>query len=86
MSLIDGERDGLPRCCANVSALRDCLISVARDGGRVNPFSIGRLEMTLGWVLDGHEIDGLTALDKVRQQLDLTAHQNHRPDTVPEDL
>jgi hypothetical protein len=87
MSLIDGEReDGLQRCCANISALRDCLIGLARDGGRVNPFTIGRLQMTLGWVIDGHEIDNIPALVKVRDQLDLAGHQVHRPDTIPEDL
>lgn len=78
MSLIDGEREGgLQRCCANISELRDCLIGAARAGGDVNMFSVNRLQQTLGWVLDGHDIDGIPALVKVREQLDLQGKPPH---------
>jgi len=86
MSVIDANRDGLPRCCANISALRDCLISAAREGGEIHLFAIDRLRMTLGWVLKDHEIDQLPVLGKIRTQLDLTGDQEHVPDTAPEDL
>lgn len=80
MSLIDGEReDGLQRCCANISDLRDCLIGVARAGGEVHTFEVERLRMTLGWVLDGHDIGGIPALVKVRNQLDLEEKPPHVP-------
>jgi hypothetical protein len=80
MSLIDGERDdGLQRCCANISALRDCLIGAARSGGEVHTFEVDQLRMTLGWVLDGHDIDGIPALVKVRRQLELQGKPPHLP-------
>jgi len=85
MSLIDGTRD-LQRCCANISELRDCIISVVREGCVINTFAIERFKMTLGWVLDGHEIDSIPALVKIREQLGLAGHQVHRPDTLPEDF
>jgi hypothetical protein len=32
ISILDPDADGLPRCCGNVSALRDCYYSMMRDG------------------------------------------------------
>lgn len=87
MSLIDGEREGgLMRCCANISALRDVLIGAARDGGEVHLFAVESLRHTLGWVLDGHDIDGIPALVKVREQLDLADRPPHVPSKHPESL
>jgi hypothetical protein len=72
MSLIDGSehRTGnLGKCCANVSALRDTLISLAREGGETNVFTGPNLRRHLGWVLAGHEVAEIPALVKVAQQL-----------------
>jgi hypothetical protein len=83
MSLIDGDRPGgLERCCANISELRDVLISTAREGGRVHMFQVERLRMTLGWVIDGHDIDSTAALVKVRAQLDLQGKPPHVAQTT----
>lgn len=90
MSLIDGsdEREGnLSRCCANVSTLRDSLISVARNGGTVHAFTIERLKKYLGWVIDAHDIADVPALMKVCEQLGIEPlEQTHEPDSLPEDL
>lgn len=75
MSLIDGSeaRTGnLFRCCANVSALRDAIISVARNGGEVGPFAETQLRKTLGWVQGGHDIGAVPALRKLCFQLGIT--------------
>lgn len=83
MSLIDGEReDGLQRCCANISELRDVLIGAARNGGVVHFFLVEHLQMTLGWVLDDHQIDDIPALVKIREQLDLAGKLPHKPQST----
>lgn len=68
MELLDGERDGLARCCANLSALRDVLMQIVRDGCEVNAFTRVQLERTFGWYLEGHDLppDGPLA-DLARQ-------------------
>ena len=56
MSVISSERDGLPRCCGNISELRDVLISIAREDGRINFFTLPRLRRVLGWCFPDHDI------------------------------
>ncbi len=56
MDLIDPERPGLPRCCANISALRDVIINIARESGRVGVFGRGDLGQKAVWVMEGHEL------------------------------
>lgn len=90
MSLIDGsdERAGnLAKCCANISHLRDCLISIARDGGEVESWNESGLREALGWVKDSHELHGIPALIKVCAQLDMPLRDlEHAPSTTPEGL
>ncbi len=74
MDLIDGSdnRDGnLGSCCANISALRDEIIELARNGGECYDFQLSGLKQKLGWVLDGHEIDKIPALVKLCDQLEI---------------
>ena len=66
MSIIDGERDGLPMCCANISELRDSLISAARSGGETGFFT--RLPMYLDWCFPEHDITPV--MQKVIDQMD----------------
>jgi hypothetical protein len=66
MSIINMERDGLPVCCANISDLRDRLITVARDDGEV--FFPEKLKESIKFVLDGH--DNLPLIEKIRDTLD----------------
>lgn len=72
MSLLDGERDGLPRCCANVSALRDALMSVVRGGCEVGPFDRLQVQRTLWWVVEGHDLDPDGPLVKLAGQVGLS--------------
>ena len=70
MDLIDGDRDGLPRCCANVSALRDDIIRLARDGGIVNSLYVSMLRTHATWVFPAHGNPSPT-LQKLFAQLDI---------------
>lgn len=85
MDLIDGERpDGLQRCCANISALRDWIISLARAGGQTNFITLKELRRTLGWVCADHEIDGIPALVKLRTQVGMEEPIEHEAMKHPE--
>jgi len=55
MSIINRERDGLPPCCANVSALRDEIISLAREDGYSFYTAHDHLRIKLGWVFPEHD-------------------------------
>lgn len=80
MSLIDGDRPGgLTACCANISALRDVIISAARTGGEVHAFEVANFRRTLGWVLDGHEVDEIPALVRLREQVGAEDPPPHEP-------
>lgn len=69
MDIIDKNRDGLPVCCANVSALRDVITDIAREGGEVSFFNRAELEKTIHWVKEGHELPPL--IEKICHQLGL---------------
>ena len=92
MSLIDGTRDGgLTKCCANVSALRDCIIGIARDGGEINPFTREELRLRWGWVdgdfADGHDTRDIPALTKLLTQVGIDPDQaRHEPAKHPDSL
>ena len=71
--LIDGECDDseLSKCCANISELRDTLVSIVRDG-RNNPiynWKLKELMKHLKWVHDGHEFTNMPVLRKICQQI-----------------
>lgn len=87
MSLIDGTRpDGLQSCCANISALRDEIISLARMGG-TSPLgiTIERLAMVWGAAIDGHDgLDQIPALVKLRDQLGIADKIAHVRDELVE--
>jgi hypothetical protein len=53
ISLMDGPEDypGLPRCCANVSALREAIEGVRANYGYVWPASERELIQSYGWVM-----------------------------------
>lgn len=55
MSLINKERDGLPRCCANISDLRDQLIQIARDGAMLAPWNGMEFLRAYRVARDGHD-------------------------------
>lgn len=66
MSIINKERNGLPCCCANISALRDMLITIARNDGDV--WFLEKLKENIKFVFDGH--DNLPLIEKIRDMLD----------------
>ena len=85
MDLIDGERpDGLQKCCANISVLRDWIISLARDGGQTNFITLQELRRTLGWVCSDHAVDGIPALVKLRAQVGMEEPIEHEAMGRPE--
>lgn len=81
MQLIDAEREdsALPRCCANISALRDVVIYVARNGGVCDAFTKPELERLYGWCFPAHDVPADGALAKFAAQLELTAEVAHSP-------
>ncbi len=70
MSIISQARDGLPVCCANISELRDELISAARMNGEVVFYKSGRLISVMGWCFPDHDIPPTIA--KVAEQIGWT--------------
>lgn len=68
MRLIDGERDdsALPKCCANISALRDDLIGAARNGGRVD--FVSSVTRTFEWCFPDHDVPD-PLIEKIADQL-----------------
>jgi len=67
MSLIDGTRDdaSLQKCCANISELRDQIITIARDGGCYHTWSTSFLRAYRA-AADGHDLSGIPALMTLR--------------------
>lgn len=65
MSILNAEREGLPRCCGNVSALRDAIITFVR-AGEINTLESRWFLQHYRNFLDGHDDDELPALRKVR--------------------
>ena len=68
MSIINRERDGLPPCCANVSALRDEIISIARDDGYSFYTAHDSLRQRLGWVFPEHDVPS-PAIQRIIDQI-----------------
>jgi hypothetical protein len=79
MSIINKEREGLPPCCANVSALRDELISIAREDGRSFYTAHDHLRFKLGWVFPEHG-EPSPAVQRVIDQLGWKPHEDGEHD------
>ena len=73
MDLIDQYRFSLPSCCANISALRDCIITAARNGGVMTSWHHKQLIEKLDWYTEGHEFTPL--LEKICIQIGWEATQ-----------
>ena len=73
MSIIDKYRDGIPICCANISALRDTLTDIAREGGEIGLFVDVELKERIEWVKNGHDLTPIIL--KICKQLGLKAGQ-----------
>jgi len=71
MSLINQKREGLPPCCANISALRDEIIQIARDGAMLPPWNGLHFLRAYRVCRDGHDFDDVQfpALMKLTQQV-----------------
>ncbi len=87
ISLLDGnaEDSGLPICCANISALRDQLVSIVRDGRNsdIMKWEIDDLKQKIKWVIDGHDIEGLPLIKKIADQIGFDFETvEHEPQTL----
>lgn len=69
MELIDMTRDGLPDCCANISAFRDAIITLAREGGELHAFIAHDLIKTHTWCEEGHDMKELPIVAKLMGQV-----------------
>jgi hypothetical protein len=54
MDLINADGESLRRCCANVSALRDEIIGLAREGGAFWSYSGERFLRAYRWAIGSH--------------------------------
>lgn len=74
ISLLDGTSDNssLPTCCANISALRDELIHILRNGRNepIRSWELDGLKQKLQWAANGHEFKNLPVIQKICKQLD----------------
>lgn len=90
MSLIDGsdKRGGLTRCCANISELRDEIMSLARNAGDgVFTMHIERFKVIYGQAADSHDLTSIPALAKLVAQLGISAEDvEHVQDALRERL
>lgn len=55
MSILDQERYGLPACCANISALRDDVFSIVRNGCETADWQLRNLAHHFYWCFPSHE-------------------------------
>lgn len=69
MSLIDSKADGLPACCANISALRDEIIAIAREGRELDGWAVRRFIEAYLHAEGGHEFKELPALQRLIEQV-----------------
>jgi len=81
MSIVARDRDGLPACCANISALRDSLIEIAREDGMIGFLNINRFAAALTWCFPSHEVPS-DAIQKVLDQIgfEVPAEEDHVKD------
>lgn len=83
MSLINKERDGLPECCANISELRDQIIQIIRDGGKLAPWNGMQFLRAYRVCRDGHDLNDETTpvlmklVREVAESMDYTLDMVH---------
>jgi hypothetical protein len=83
MSLIDKEREGLQACCANISELRDQIITIAREGAMLAPWNGLAFLRAYRVCRDGHEISDEThptlmkLVREVAESMDYTLEEIH---------
>lgn len=74
VSLINGEADGLPRCCANISALREEVIGLLRDDGLLgySDFQARRFLHAYVVAASSHDLVDLSsgAIEKLREAVE----------------
>jgi hypothetical protein len=75
MSIINKERDGLPPCCANVSALRDHIIVLAREDGYSFYTDHDTLRQCLSWVFPEHG-EPSPPIQRIIDQINWTAPED----------
>lgn len=83
MSVIARDRDGLPPCCGNISSLRDALVSIALDDGRIEFWNRTKLAQRITWCFPSHDVPS-GAVQKILDQLGYTHPdiERHVPDQL----
>lgn len=69
VSLIDQEDEGLPSCCANISALRDEIINILRNGKTLYSWDLLRFLRAYHPATSGHEFENMDTLQKLFDQI-----------------
>lgn len=69
MSVISQDRDGLPSCCANISALRDAIISMARNDGEYQSFFMVQTLSPFYWATSSHDFEDDSVVMKILNQI-----------------
>lgn len=68
MSLLDPERDGLPRCCGNISALRDEIFNVVRNSCAVPFYRVQSFLRAYLWCFESHDLPN-SSVHKILDQI-----------------
>lgn len=81
MSIISRQRDGLPPCCGNISALRDRLTAIAGDDGELQFMHRLDLARTITWCFPSHPVPS-EAMQAILDQLGypVPEEDRHMPD------
>lgn len=56
MSILDPERDGLPICCGNISALRDEVYKLVRNSCKLPFYDVMSFFRAYLWCFSSHEL------------------------------
>jgi len=84
MSLINKNGEGLPPCCANISSLRDEIVTMARDGCTLAPWNGLQILHAYRVARDGHEFNEesfpalLKLIREVADSMGFTLEQVHK--------
>lgn len=80
VSILDPDADGLPRCCGNVSALRDSYYMIMRDGRALMQWYVLSYLKTYSHADEAHDIPPIPK--KIHEQVLQNKHAREMWDAV----